>query len=399
LYWPGARGETVDWFGQRLSSIMDLDEALMDVFRSTDVEAEVAGIKADTLIMHSKGDRIISCKCSEEVAEALPNARFVALDSDNHVVIGTEPAWETARRALRTLLDAADEQALNGLPRAKSMLPDRRFMTASDGTRVAYECIGDGFPLVKAPTWITHLDLDDTSPVYRHWIAECSHLSRFVHPDMRGFGLSQWDPPELNFEAIARDFAQMIDDAGLERCDLLGLSHGAAVAIDYAAKHPDRIRKLIIVNGFAAGWKVRADPEEMAWRMSLTEMNQREWAFRRSRFGEMYLTLYFPDASPEIIKWHNDHFEDLGPVPNLQHMIEIAATIDVRDQLPRVQAETLVCHSKQDGNAMLPEGRHIAETIPNARLCELEGANHLLLGDEPAWPVFTRELRAFLRAD
>jgi pimeloyl-ACP methyl ester carboxylesterase len=399
MYWPAARGETVDWFSNRLKTVNNLDEGLQEVLRNADLKSELSAIRADTLLLHSKRDRIVSFACAQEIAAEIPQARLVGIDSDNHVVTGTEPGWAVARQALRTLLDSADEQGLSGLPRAKAMLPDRRLMQAFDGARIAYECIGDGFPLVKAPTWITHLDLDDASPVYRHWIAEASRLCRFVHPDMRGFGLSQWDPPELSFAAIARDFAEMIDHASLERCDLLGLSHGAAVAIDYAARHPERVRKLVIVNGFAAGWKVRADPEELAWRTSLMEMNQREWAFRRSRFGEMYLTLYFPDASPEIIKWHNDHFEELGPVPNLQHMIEIAATIDVRDRLEQVQCETLVCHSKQDGNAMLPVGREMARRIPRARLVELEGANHLLLGDEPAWPVFTRELRAFLRAD
>jgi pimeloyl-ACP methyl ester carboxylesterase/AraC-like DNA-binding protein len=399
MYWPTARGETVDWFSKRLTTVNSLDERLQEVLRNADVKAELPAIRAETVLLHSKGDRIVSYACAQEIAEEIPQARLVSIDSENHVVIGTEPAWERARAALRTALDSADDTGLVNLPRAKALLPERHQMIASDGARIAYESIGEGFPLVKAATWITHLDLDDSSPVYRHWIAEASRQCRFVHSDMRGFGLSQWDPPELSFEAIARDFAEMIDHAGIDRCDLLGLSHGAAVAIDYAAKHPERVRKLVIVNGFAAGWKVRADPEEVAWRTSLMEMNQREWAFRRSRFGEMYLTLYFPDASPEIIKWHNDHFEELGPVPNLQHMIEIAAHIDVRDRLEQVRCETLVCHSRQDGNATLPVGREMAERIPGARLVEFDGANHLLLGDEPAWPLFTRELRAFLRTD
>jgi pimeloyl-ACP methyl ester carboxylesterase len=77
-------------------------------------------------------------------------------------------------------------------------------------------------------------------------------------------------------------------------------------------------------------------------------------------------------------------------------MIDIAAEIDVRDSLGEVKAETLVCHSLQDGNAPISCGRALAEGIAGARLCELDGANHMLLGDEPAWPVFLRELRGFL---
>jgi len=126
------------------------------------------------------------------------------------------------------------------------------------------------------------------------------------------------------------------------------------------------------------------------------EMNQREWAFRRSLLGEMFLTLYFPTADQELIDWHNRHFEELGPVPRLQQMIEVAADIDVRDELAKIKAQTLVAHARQDGNAPLHAGRAVADSIAGARFVELDSANHVLLGNEPAWPVFVREMRAFL---
>ena len=93
-------------------------------------------------------------------------------------------------------------------------------------------------------------------------------------------------------------------------------------------RHPERVRKLVLVNSFASDGACQ-EPEEMAWRNSLMEMNQREWSFRRSLLGEMFLTLYFPHADAELIEWHNSHFSELGPVPRLQEMIEIAADIDV----------------------------------------------------------------------
>jgi pimeloyl-ACP methyl ester carboxylesterase len=166
----------------------------------------------------------------------------------------------------------------------------------------------------------------------------------------------------------------------------------------YAARHPERVRKLVLVNSFAAGWRVRADPEEIAWRESLLEMNRRQASFRRSLLGEMFITLYFPSATPELIAWHNEFFETLGPVRNMESMIELASMIDVRGELAKICAPTLVCHAKQDGNAMVHIGRQVAEGIAGARFVELDSANHVLLGDEPAWPVFTRELRTFLAA-
>jgi pimeloyl-ACP methyl ester carboxylesterase len=216
---------------------------------------------------------------------------------------------------------------------------------------------------------------------------------------MRGFGMSELNPASFSFEAMVGDLGGLIDHLGLESCDLLGIAHGAAIAMAYAARHPERVRKLILVNGFAAGWRVRADPEEIAWRNSLMDMNQREWAFRRSLLGEMFLTLYFPTADQELIDWHNSHFEEFGPVERLQAMIELAADIDVRHELSKIRAETLICHSKQDGNAPLSAGRAVADGIKGSRFVELESPNHVLLEHEPAWPVFVRELRAFLAAN
>ncbi len=110
----------------------------------------------------------------------------------------------------------------------------------------------------------------------------------------------------------------------------------------------------------------------------------------------MFITLYFPSADQPLIDWHNEHFTTLGPVANMQPMIELAAWIDVRDELAKVQAPTLVSHANKDGNAPVAVGRQVAEGIKGARFVELEGANHVLLADEPAWPVFVREFRGFL---
>ncbi len=269
---------------------------------------------------------------------------------------------------------------------------------AADGAKIAYAVSGDGFPLVKAANWMTHLEHDWTSPVYGHWLEEMAQSRRLIRMDLRGFGLSEWDPPGFTFENLVGDLEAVVAAAGVERCDLLGISHGAAFAMAFAARHPDRVRKLVIVNGFGAGWRVRNDPEEVAYRESLLAMNRRRPAFRRSLLGEMFITLYFPSASEELIGWHNRLFDTLGPVRNMEPMIELASLIDVRDALPRIAAETLVLHASRDGNAPVEAGRQVAEAIPGARFVEFDSANHIPLRDEPAWPVIQQEIRAFLRS-
>ena len=394
LYIPGASHEQADWFTevQRLTASPQNAVRIQRELAKIDARKLLEKVRTPTLVMHVREDQVVPFSCSEELAASIPGATFVPLEGKNHILLEDEPAWKSFVTVTRHFLKegASSFQHRVGPP------AEVRKCSASDGTELAYTLEGSGFPLVKAPNWITHLELDRSSPVWRHWIAEGSRANQFLRADMRGFGLSEWEPRQFDFAAMADDLEAVIDHAEVETFDLLGVSHGAALAIDYAARHPERVRRLVLVNSFAAGWRVRSNPEEIAWRTSLMEMNQREWSFRRSMYGEMFLSLYFPHADPEIISWHNEHFDDLGPTATLTAMIEVAADIDVRDRLALVKAPTLVCHARQDANAMLSVGRQVADGIKGSRFVDLDSANHILLGNEPAWPEFVRELRGFL---
>jgi pimeloyl-ACP methyl ester carboxylesterase/AraC-like DNA-binding protein len=319
---------------------------------------------------------------------------------------GEPPAtWRRRMEAEEKAIAAAARRESQPLPKqeaAEQMRPSTRpadrigYAEGQDGARIAYAVSGEGFPLVKAQTWMTHLEHDWGCPVYDHWLRECTRANQLVRSDTRGFGLSEWEPPRFDFETMVGDLAAVVDAAGVEQCDLLGLAHGAAIAIAYAARNPERVRKLVLVNGYAEGWRVRNDPEEIAWRESLLEMNSRQPSFRRSLLGEMFITLYFPSASQQLIDWYNEHFQTLGPVPNMNRMIELASWIDVREELAKVKAPTLVGHGRQDGNAPIAAGRSVADGIKGARFVEFDSANHILLAEERAWPGFVHEMRAFL---
>ena len=401
-YIPEATPKQMGWFNemQRLSASPENAVRLQRVLGAIDVRPLLAQVKAPTLVFHSRNDQAVPFAQGQEIAAGIPGARFVPLESRDHILIETEPAWRTFADISRDFLDAGKE-SLPDIPATMRPAPVDQLgeCQGPDGVRIAFASAGEGFPLVKAPNWMTHLQHDWTSPVYGHWLKECSRDNRLIRSDMRGFGLSEWEPERFDFEAMVGDLAAVVDAAKVERCDLLGISHGAAIAIAYAARNPERVRKLVLVNSFAAGWRVRADPEEIAWRESLLEMNRRQPSFRRSLLGEMFITLYFPSASPGLIEWHNELFATLGPVPNMQRMIEVAAWIDVRDELARIKAPTLVFHADKDGNAPLAAGRQVADAIRGARLIELDSANHVPLGDESAWPALTREMRAFLAKD
>jgi pimeloyl-ACP methyl ester carboxylesterase/AraC-like DNA-binding protein len=401
-YIPGASPKQMGWFNemQRLSASPENAVRLQRELAAIDVRALLPKVRTPTLIFHSREDQAVPFSQGEELAAGIPGAAFVPLESRNHILIETEPAWRMFAEVSREFLEGGGPQApaIHGPVRSPPPVDAIDTCLGSDGARLAFAVSGDGFPLVKAPNWMTHLEQDWTSPVYGHWLTECTRTNRLVRSDMRGFGKSEWNPPKFDFETMVGDLGRVMDAAGVEHGDLLGISHGAAIAMAYAARHPERVRKLVLVNSFAAGWRVRGDEEEIAWRESLLEMNRRQPSFRRSLLGEMFITLYFPSASQNLIDWHNQQFSTLGPVANMLTMIEIAATLDVRGELARIRVPTLVCHARQDGNAPLKAGQQVADGIAGARLVELDSANHVLLGDEPAWPVFTRELRAFLAA-
>ena len=402
LYVPEATPKQMGWFNemQRLSASPENAVRLQRVLSSIDVRPLLSQVRTPTLIFHSRNDQAVPFEAGEELAAGIPGAGFIPLESRNHILLETEPAWAMFTELSRDFLESGDQLGAIAPPEPTPAadVDHIAYCSGPDGARIAYAVSGDGFPLVKAATWMTHLDHDWTSPVHGHWLREGVRSNRLIRADMRGFGMSEWDPPKFDHEEMIGDLEAVVDAAGADQVDLLGMAHGAATAMAYAARHPERVRKLVLVNGFAAGWRVRADPEEVAWRESLLEMNRRQPSFRRSLLGEMFITLYFPSAGPELIEWHNDLFQILGPVASMQRMIEAAAWIDVRDELAKIQAPTLVAHAKYDGNAPLTVGRAVADGIKDARFVELDSANHILLETEPAWPEFVKEMRAFLAA-
>jgi pimeloyl-ACP methyl ester carboxylesterase/AraC-like DNA-binding protein len=396
-YIPEASPKQMGWFNemQRKSASPENAVRLQRTLGAIDVRELLPKVATPTLIFHSRDDQAVPFSQGEELAANIPGASFIPLESRNHILLETEPAWTMFTEISREFLArGAAEAPPARVPAAPS--DEIRYCEGSDGTRIAWATRGSGFPLVKAPSWMTHIEVDPGSPAHAHWLREGVRGHRFIRSDMRGFGMSDWEPPNFDFEHMVEDLAAVIDAAGVEQCDLLGLTHGGSIALAYAARHPERVRKLVLVNSLAAGWRVRADPEEIGWRESLLEMNRRQPSFRRSLFGEMFITLYYPSASQGLIDWHNEHFAMLGPVKNMEPTIELVSRIDIRDEVQEVRAPTLIFHSRLDGNVPLAAGRQVAEAIPGSRFVELDSANHFILGDEPAWQVVRRELRAFL---
>jgi DNA-binding winged helix-turn-helix (wHTH) protein/pimeloyl-ACP methyl ester carboxylesterase len=271
-----------------------------------------------------------------------------------------------------------------------------RYCTTSDGVRLAYATTGSGPPLVKASNWLTHLDFEWGSPIWRHWYTALSRHHRLVRYDERGNGMSQRDVPDVSFDTWVRDLETVVDAAGLDRFPLLGISRGGAIAIAYAVKHPERVTQLVLYGAFAAGLRHVGTPQELEARRALASLLRLEWGLNNPAFCRTFTCRFIPEATPEHEQWF-DELQRVSTSPeNAARLMERDDDIDVRPLLSQVKTPTLVIHCDRD-HAVPPEkGRLLAAGIPGARYVSLPSANHLMLEEEPAWPLFLEELGLFL---
>ena len=272
-----------------------------------------------------------------------------------------------------------------------------RFCTAADGVRIAFAKSGTGPPLVKSANWLTHLEYDWESPVWRHWLRELSSAHTLIRYDERGSGLSDRDVPDLSFEAWLRDLETVVDTMRLERFPLLGISQGCAVAIAYAARHPERVSRLVLYGGYLQGTIHRArTPEELAQAEMVMLQLPLGWGQDNPAFRLFFAAKFLPEGTPEQTQWFSE-LQRVSTSPQIAVRLRATAgNINVTDLAPRVRAPTLVLHATGDAAVPFEQGRLIAARVPGARFVSLESRNHILLEDEPAWARFTDEVRRFL---
>jgi class 3 adenylate cyclase/pimeloyl-ACP methyl ester carboxylesterase len=270
------------------------------------------------------------------------------------------------------------------------------FCTARDGAQLAYARAGSGPPLVKTGHWMTHLEFDFESPIWR-LDRELSRDHTLIRYDARGNGLSDRNVDDISFDAFVSDLESVIDAAGLERFDLLGISQGCAVSIAYAVRHPERVSHLILYGGFALGWAKRAptaaEKEQAVAMMSLVRHG---WGQENPAFRQLFTSQFMPGGSKEQADWLNELQRiSISPENAVRYLI-VYSEVDVSALLAAVTAPTLVLHARDDARVPFDLGRRIAAGIPGARFVSLPSRNHLILEDEPAFPRFLQELRAFL---
>lgn len=273
---------------------------------------------------------------------------------------------------------------------------DIQFCTTEDGVRIAYAVSGSGPPLVKAATWLSHLEFDRQSPVWRHWIRELSRTHTLIRYDERGCGLSDWDVDDFSTETWVRDLETVVDAVGCREFSLLGISQGAPVAIRYAVRHPERVDRMVLHGSFARGWRFQGDEESRREGEVLMRLTGRGWGRENPAYRQFFTGLFLPGADEEQLRSFNELQRVSTSPQNAVRFLDAFGDIQVEESLEEVDVPTLVLHSRKDAVAPFEEGRRIAAGIPGSRFVALESENHVLVAGEPAWGTFLEEVRRFL---
>ena len=272
-----------------------------------------------------------------------------------------------------------------------------RFCTSFDATRLAYALRGSGPALVRAPHWLTHLEYEAQSPVWKPWIDALARRFTLVRMDERACGLSDWDVAEVSFESSVRDLEAVVDAAGIARFALFGHSQGGAISVAYAARHPERVSHLVLLGAYARGAHRRGLPrerlEELEAQLKLVEHG---WGRDDPSYRQMFASQFLPGATLEELASMSELQRRSASAQNAARVIRSFLSIDVTEAAAEVQCPALVLHARGDRRVPFEEGRLLAGLIPRAQFVPLESLNHILLAHEPAFGRFFDAVQTFL---
>jgi len=290
-------------------------------------------------------------------------------------------------------------------PPSEATMPDEpppprqhiAFCRAADGVRLSYAVTGEGPPLVRAANWMTHLGYDIESPVWKHWVRDLSENRQFIRYDERGCGLSDWNATDFTFEDWVADLESVVEALGLEQFPLLGVSQGGAVAVAYAARHPERVSRLVLCSAYARGRAVRASGEDEKRAAALDlELARVGWGRDDPAFRQVFAAQFLPDGTRSDWAAFDQLQRRTTSPENAVRFLEEFGRIDVRELARDVSCPTLIMHSRDDHRVPLRFGEELASLIPDSRLVSLSSNNHLLTASEPAWQIFRAEIDDFL---
>ena len=284
-----------------------------------------------------------------------------------------------------------------GIPSARSQV---QFVHAHDGARLACARSGQGALLIRPAAWIGAIEHDARNPVLGPLQAALGAQQQVLRYDDRGCGLSDPQLPADLFDSWVRDLEAVADGCGSSRFALLGIAQGAAVAVAYAARHPERVSRLVLHGAYARGRRVRDRSAAAAAEAdTLVRLAELGWDRRDESFRQFFTSQIMPGGTREQHARFNEIQGLATSAAKAAAWMRACDGIDVSDRLGQVRCPTLVLHSRHDRCVPFEEGRFLASAIADAELVPLTSLNHLLLDSDPEWPRWLSRVQQFLAAD
>ena len=276
-----------------------------------------------------------------------------------------------------------------------------RFTHLACGTRIAWSRSGRAQPgtptLVRAAHWMTHVEYDGVSPIFRPWLERLGRELRLVCYDERGCGLSGTDGAALGLEASVEELQAVVDATGEPRVALLGISGGAATAVAYAARHPQRVSHLVLLGGYSVGLLARnPSADAKAYLEAIFTLVRLGWGQRHSAVQQFFSAQMVPDASAEQREAMTEQQHRSCDAARAAAILQARNALDVRAERAAVRCPTLVLHAEGDAMVPIELGRDLAAAIPGARFESLPTRNHLPLPGDGAFERFCQAVTDFV---
>ena len=245
--------------------------------------------------------------------------------------------------------------------------PQIQYAKASDGVRIAYWTVGEGTPFLHMPPFpVSNIQKEWGFAPQRRFYEDLVSSLRLVRYDCRGAGLSDRDVSDVTLEAHARDIFAVADRLGLDRFALLGYGHSGGIAIDFAARYPERVSHLVLWCAYPRG----ADYGRVQRVRTFQTLMDQDWEFW-TRAESLRLSEY---EGGETSQYFLDYVRDSVTKEGSQAVVAELRKIDVTALMAEVQAQTLVLHRSGLAAITVEMAREMASTIPNARLMLFDGS-------------------------
>lgn len=356
-------------------------------------------VSHDDLIEAVWGGRIVS---DSAISARISAARSAIGDSG----LKQESIKTVPRRGFRFIAavekavaqsDGASPSLANTVEKSPASIAQRvRFCKSKDGSRIGYATTGEGYPFLRCGHWLTHLEHDWHSPIWRPFLDELGSSFAVTRYDQRGNGLSDWSINEFTLEKCVEDMEAVVEAAGLKKFALYGTSQGAPVSVAYAVRHPEKVSHLILHGGYAQGRFVRASQDEKEQGEALLTLLRLGWGKPGSAFMKAFSSMFIPGGTQQQIDTLVDLQKNTTTAENAVLLRKAVDNFDVAAILDQVSVPTLILHARNDSVQPLEQGQALAVGIKDAQFVMLESINHMILDHEPAWNIMFNEIRDFI---